>query len=277
MSNLLIQAYRKPSLYVTLPSGGKYYDIKPKLSVDGDLAVYAMTARDELITKTPDALFNGEATSAIIRSCCPDIANPDTVPVNDLLVILLAIRQATYGKDLNVDVKCPSCSELNMLAVDANRVLASAKQIKIDDCIVLKNEFKIGLKPYNLKDRTLLQIQQIKQKKMIESLISTEIDEDQRGDIFGRTFVELAELTIKLVANSITSVTLAESGEIVTDAETIDEWLQTITKVDYEMIKDLVEQLSKPAIDTNFKATCQTCGHNWSTDVDLDIANFFVG
>jgi hypothetical protein len=276
MSNPLIQAYRKPSLYVTLPSGGKYYDPKPKLSVDGDLAVYAMTARDELITKTPDALFNGEATTAIIRSCCPDIMNPESVPVNDLLVILLAIRQATYGKDLNVDIKCPACTEMNMLAVDANRILASARQIKIDDHVVLEKGFKVDVKPYNLKDRTLLQIQQIKQKKMIESLISADIEEDQRGEIFGRTFVELAELTIKLVANSITSVTPA-AGETVSDAETIGEWLQSITKSDYEQIKALVEKLSEPAIDTNFKATCQHCGHGWSTDVDLDIANFFVG
>ena len=89
MSNPLISAYRKPALYINLPSNGKYYDPKPKLSVDGELAVYAMTARDELITKTPDALFNGEATFSLIASCCPDIANPRQIPVNDLMVIML--------------------------------------------------------------------------------------------------------------------------------------------------------------------------------------------
>jgi len=54
-ANPLIAAYKKPALYVALPSKGKWYDPKPKLSVDGELAVYAMSARDELITKTPDA------------------------------------------------------------------------------------------------------------------------------------------------------------------------------------------------------------------------------
>ena len=97
-ANPLIAAYKKPALYVALPSKGKWYDPKPKLSVDGELAVYAMSARDELITKTPDALFNGEATVAILESCCPDIDNPRQMPVNDLLVVLLAIRQASYGK-----------------------------------------------------------------------------------------------------------------------------------------------------------------------------------
>ena len=70
MTNPLIQAYRKPNMYVTLPSGGRFYKDKPKLSADNELAVYAMTARDELITKTPDALFNGEATVSLIKSCC---------------------------------------------------------------------------------------------------------------------------------------------------------------------------------------------------------------
>ena len=73
MTNPLIQAYRKPALYIALPSKGNFYKKKPKLSIDNELAVYAMTARDELITKTPDALFNGEATISLIRSCCPDI------------------------------------------------------------------------------------------------------------------------------------------------------------------------------------------------------------
>ena len=67
MTNPLIQAYRKPALYIPLPSGGEFYQTKPKLSIDGELAVYAMTARDELITKTPDALFNGEATISLIK------------------------------------------------------------------------------------------------------------------------------------------------------------------------------------------------------------------
>ena len=105
MSNPLINAYRKPTLYINLPSGGKYYNPAPKLSVDKELAVYAMTARDELITKTPDALFNGEASVSLIESCCPDIPNPRQIPVNDLMVIMLAIRQASYGTEIEVEVE----------------------------------------------------------------------------------------------------------------------------------------------------------------------------
>jgi|15BtaG_2_1085339.scaffolds.fasta_scaffold01038_8 phage FluMu protein Com len=277
MTNPLIAAYRKPALFVTLPSSGKYYDTMPKLSVDGELAIYPMTARDELIYKTPDALFNGEATHAVIASCAPDIKDPDTMPVNDLVVILLAIRQATYGKELNIDIKCPECEALNMMKIDATALLATATPIDEADRIEWDNGFIINLKPYNLRDRTLLQIQQVKQRKMLQALTDENINEEDRTKLFGQTFVELAELTVDLISNSIRAVRPPE-GEEITDDAMIKEWLQTITKDDYDSLKDKVESLSKDTLDTdNLSAQCQECNHEWKTKVDLDVANFFVG
>jgi|TARA_R110002074_G_scaffold22542_8_gene68697 hypothetical protein len=276
MSNPLISAYRKPTLYISLPSGGQYYDPKPKLSVDGELAIYAMTARDELISKTPDALFNGEATAALITSCCPDIANATQIPINDLLVILLGIRQASYGRSLDVDVKCPECEEMNMLSLDGARLLGAFATQDHSNKLELDNKFTVHVKPYNLEDRTLLQIQQVKQRKMIDDLTSEEIPEGDRADMFGRTFIDIAELTIELIANCIYAVKAPESEEI-TDSEMIKEWLQSITKADYDVIKERVDELSDSGFNSKFKAQCQSCEHTWETDIDLDIANFFEG
>ena len=207
MSNPLISAYRKPSLYINLPSGGKYYDPAPKLSVDQELAVYAMTARDELITKTPDALFNGEASVSLIQSCCPDIPNPRQIPVNDLMVIMLAIRQASYGDDIEVEVECPECQHKNNVGVNCQSIIDGAMQkSQPSNSITLNEGFEVILKPYSLQDRNTLQIQQIKQVKMIEGLQNAQIDDQARQDMFGKTFVELAELTIDLVVNSVDSV-----------------------------------------------------------------------
>ena len=275
MTNPLLKAYRKPSLYISLPSNGKFYKETPKLSADGELAVYAMTARDELITKTPDALFNGEATHAIISSCCPDIPDANDVPVNDLLVILLAIRQATYGRNLNMDMKCPKCEELNLLAVDASALLGRVKKLTASESVTLDNNFVVTVKPYNLKDRTLLQIQQVQQRKMIDSIVNANVDEEERSRIFGEAFIDIAELTVKLINNCIVSVKTEE--EEISDSEIIGEWLQGITKKDYDAIKDQVELVSDPCLDTTMTAKCQSCEHEWKADINLDIANFFEG
>jgi hypothetical protein len=276
--NPLIAAYKKPALYISLPSGGKYYEPKLKLSVDGELAVYAMTARDELITKTPDALFNGEATMALIESCCPDITDPRQVPVNDLLVILLAIRQASYGDSLDVDMTCPQCEHLNMLTINTSNMLSKAKSIDIEDTITLDNGFIVKVKPFNVEDRTLLQIQQVKQQKLLNSLSGqSTMDEEEFAKKYGEVFVELADLTVKLITNCIRSVKSNIESESISERDTISEWLQSISKKDYDLIRDKVEDLSDNGLDTKAKATCQECKHQWETEIELDVANFFEG
>lgn len=276
MTNPLIQAYRKPALYIALPSKGNFYKKKPKLSIDNELAVYAMTARDELITKTPDALFNGEATVSLIRSCCPDIDDPDSMPVSDLLVILIGIRQASYGKEIDVDVKCPKCEFDNQLQLDASIMLSKTKTEIVSRDVTLDSGFKIIANPYTLRDRTTLQVQQIKQNKMIQGLSDANLDDVARQELFGKTFVEIAELTVSLITNSIESVQGPET-DLITDKELIKEWLQNITRADYDVIKSKVEALSESGLETQFNANCQECNHNWKTGVDLDIANFFGG
>ena len=277
MTNPLIQAYRKPALYIPLPSGGKFYTNLPKLSIDNELAVYAMTARDELITKTPDALFNGEATISLIRSCCPDIEDPESMPVGDLLVILVGIRQASYGKNIDMDVKCPKCDFDNQLTLDANIMISKVIDTEsIDQSVSLPSNFKIVCNPYTLRDTTTLQVQQIKQQKMIEGLGNEALDDGARNDLFGKTFVEIAELTVALITHSIVSVQ-GKDTEVITDKDLIKEWLQNITRADYDIIKGKVEELSESGLETEFNANCQDCGHTWKTSVDLDIANFFAG
>ena len=140
----------------------------------------------------------------------------------------------------------------------------------------LKNNFKIQCKPYNLKDRTALQIQRIKQQKLINNLGDANLSDEERQKRFGETFLEIAELTVSLIANSIVQVQPPE-GDAVEDKQLILEWLQSITKEDYDQIRMCVEGLSDNNIDTKFKAQCLECQHEWKANVDLDMANFFEG
>ena len=66
MSNALTKYQRTPKLYIKLPSGGKYYEKGSiDLSMEGTLPIRAMTARDELLLKSPDALLNGESINPL--------------------------------------------------------------------------------------------------------------------------------------------------------------------------------------------------------------------
>lgn len=276
MVNPLIAAYRKPAVYINIPSNGKFYTTKPKMSVDNEIAIYPMTARDELITKTPDALFNGEATIALIQSCVPDIEDPGSMPVSDLMVLLIAIRQASYGESIDVDVQCPSCQFINQLSIESSKLLGSVRENASPEVITLDNGFEVKCKPYSLNDRTLLQIQRIKQQKLIEGLADAKLSDEERQRKFGETFIEIADLTVSLIANCIVHVKAPDSDPI-DESDVVLEWLQSITKSDYDVIKECVENLSDNGIDTQFNAVCQQCSNTWKTSVDLDMANFFVG
>ena len=278
-TNTLIAAYKKPAVYVALPSMGKWYDPKPKLSVDDELAIYPMSAKDELITKTPDALFNGEATVALIESCCPDIPNPRQMPINDLLVVLLGIRQASYGQEISVDIKCTECDHVNQMAVDSNVLLSRVTKNETDPNIRLENGFKIKVKPYNIEDRTRLQIQQVKHQQVVANLMQAEQSgEAGNSEQFGKAFVDIAELTVQLVSNCVLSVqTPDENSEEVTDPSVIYEWVKTITRKDYDTIRERVESLSENNLDTEMEAKCLECGKDYKTNIELDIAAFFAG
>src|SRR6056297_2390222 len=99
--NPLSSFYRAPKLYSRLPSNGIFYT-NEVIDVDesAEVAVYAMTAKDEMIMKNPDALLNGEAVAQVIASCVPQVKQPKQLISNDVDTLLIAIQGATYGDDI---------------------------------------------------------------------------------------------------------------------------------------------------------------------------------
>ena len=88
--NPLIGMMRQPKIYIKLPSNGNYWsDGSLQLSPNGEYPVYSMTAKDELILKTPDALLNGQAVVDVIQSCLPNIINAWECPQIDVDLILV--------------------------------------------------------------------------------------------------------------------------------------------------------------------------------------------
>ena len=101
LNNPLRKYFRQPKIYLTLPSKGRYY---PQTAISmpesGEVPIFALTAKDEMLMKTPDALLNGEATVEVIRSCVPNILDPWHIPQIDLDALMIAIRMASYGENL---------------------------------------------------------------------------------------------------------------------------------------------------------------------------------
>ena len=118
-NNPLKQYFRRPSIYIKLPSGYKNY---PAGVIDipesGELPVYPMTAIDEITVKTPDALFNGSAIVDIINSCIPNIKDPWKLSSVDVDAVLIAIKSAADGNDMELETTCPACDESSTYGVN---------------------------------------------------------------------------------------------------------------------------------------------------------------
>ena len=68
MTNPLSQYFHTPKVYAQLPTRGKFYPSDfLTLAVNGEIAVYPLTAIDQIMLKTPDAMLNGDALLSVFR------------------------------------------------------------------------------------------------------------------------------------------------------------------------------------------------------------------
>ena len=127
-TNPLFKHFRQPAIYLKLPSGGKFY---PPGAINfpptGEIPVYPLTVKDELTLKTPDALMNGQGMAEIIKSCCPNIIDPWSMPIVDVDAVFIGIRLASYGPGMDITTTCPHCKERNEYTVDLRTVLDRVK------------------------------------------------------------------------------------------------------------------------------------------------------
>ena len=124
-NNPLGQYFRQPSIYLTLPSRGRYWpDSSLELPATGEIPVLPMTTRDEVTLRTPDALMNGAGIVDVVHSCCPNIKDAWKMPSIDVDAVLIAIRIASYGHGMDLDTNCPYCKEENRHGADLRTILS---------------------------------------------------------------------------------------------------------------------------------------------------------
>jgi hypothetical protein len=154
-NNPLRKYFRQPKVYLRLPSRGKYYAAGSlDMPESGEIPVYAMTAKDELILKTPDALLNGEATVEVIKSCIPNIRDPWKMPSIDSDAILIAIRLATYGEKLELSTKVPNTGEEREFQVDLRQLLDQLAEFTFDPFITIDDDMTVEIRPTSYKEFT---------------------------------------------------------------------------------------------------------------------------
>jgi hypothetical protein len=275
-SNPLFKHFRQPQLHIKLPSNGKWYPsgaLEP--SVTGEYPVYAMTARDELTLKTPDALLNGQSTVDVIHSCVPNIKNAWGMPAVDLDAVLIAIRQATYGNALEFVSLCPHCQQKNENAVDLG-ILAERITCPDFSRTVSVDGLEIFIKPQNYKQFNQAGIENYEQQRIIQLVGDKTMEEEEKLARFDQLFKKLLNLTVEQVTKSVAAIRVDDTT--VEDSTQIDEFFRNCNKTVWEAVKSRLEEIGEQNPLKKIPVTCEheTCAKPYETPLLFEMSNFFV-
>lgn len=275
--NPLIMYNRRPPTYVSLPSGGKHYAIPPKLTVDGELAVYPLTAKQELLLKSPDSLLNGESMFQVLKHVAPDIQDPYQVPLCDLEAILIAMRLVSYGPTLDVDLSCPRCKQNNVRTVNLQQFIAKVQPLADKYTVKLPNDLVVYLRPRNIKQNIQESLVTLEQERMVLSVSDETKSVEERAELYNKSMAYLTEKSVQNLAGYIYKVETPD-GKSFDDHATIYEWVDQISIDEFKLIDAQVKKIDQAGIDTKIKVVCESeeCKHEFEDRLQFDPSRFFA-
>jgi len=272
IDNPLKQYFRRPGAYFTLPSKGMGY---PEGSLDmtetGELPVYPMTAIDEITARTPDALFNGTAVVDIIQSCIPNIKNAWEVPNIDIDPILVAIRIASYGDSMEIDTKCPSCSEEGKYDVNLPVLLSSFKSKDFSKPLVL-NDITVKFSPLAYKSMNDAGIKQVQIQKQLQTVLAIE-DGEERDTKSSTLIKQINDLSTEIICKTIEYIKVPDAT--VLDQSYILDYLKHCDRKSFEAIKEYSISLREESQVKPMKIQCPHCSHEYEQNLNINVTDFF--
>jgi hypothetical protein len=239
-TNPLQKYFRQPKIYLSLPSSGKYYPAGSlEISENGEYPVFPMTARDEIMIKTPDALLNGQATASVIASCIPAIKDPFSMPSMDLDACLIAIRIATYGEMMEVSIKVPVTGEDKDFDLDLRIMLDQFSNVNYDNAIQL-DDMVVNLRPLSYREFTETSKKTFDEQRIFNVINDADMDEGDKLQTFTNSFKKLTDLTILTLEKSIQSIEVGD--QVVTDQAHIKEFIANTDKGLFESVTNHIEE-----------------------------------
>lgn len=278
-NNPLKGHFRAPKIFTRLPSSGAFYNEGVlELNDTGEVEIYAMTSRDEVLMRNPDALLNGESVSQIISSCAPQIKKPRELLGADVDALMVAIQGATYGDEVRVETSCPECGNTVVGAGSVQASLSTMKNVPTDVKVETDNGLTIELRPVTYETTIAAGVSNFQNARSMQSIADIE-DDLEKLKAFNESYMKMAELNFLVILDSIYSISgTDQNGEefIVTDRENIREFMENVETDIGKRVTEQVNILQEAGIDKNVKIQCQeeSCGHVFETNLEFDPVNF---
>jgi hypothetical protein len=272
-NNPLRQYFRQPAIYIRLPSKGQFYPQGAiNLPPTGELPVYPMTAIDEITYRTPDALFNGQATVNVLSSCVPDIKDHWSTPAMDIDTLLIAVRIASYGHDMDFGTKCPKCGHECEHTVDLRSVLDQMRTPDYNKS-VKSGDMEIFFRPMTYKNINDNNAMQYENQKLLQMLPDSGIPDSDKIGALSEAFKRITDVTVRALAQSIAAVKTPQA--LVAEPEYIEELLKNCDRDLFNRIRDHIVDLKAQAEMRPMNLICPECKNQYEQAITLDMTSFF--
>ena len=272
-SNPLFKHFRQPAIYFKLPSGGRYWpEGSLNLPITGEIPIFPMTARDEITLRTPDALLNGQGVVDVIQSCCPNIVDAWQMPSIDLDPIIIAIRIASYGNEMDIASVCPSCEHDNEHTMNLQYMTAN---MRMPDY----SEFEAGGLKFKLKPQPYLQankqnMMQFEEDKLLKVINNQDLDDDAKLAQFNMHLARMVEISLITLANSTDYI--KSDDQVITNTGYITEYYQNCDAATVKVVREHIDKVSEQANYTRVDVKCESCDHSYKVNMTFDYASFFA-
>lgn len=272
-NNPLFKHFRQPAIYLKLPSQGRFWpDDAIDMPPTGELPIYPMTVKDEITIKTPDALMNGLGVVDVVQSCCPNIKNAWKIPATDLDAILIAIRLASYGSEMDIDSTCPKCNETNSNVIDLRILLDNLRAPEYNPIDI--EELTFSFKPQAFETMNNTNMIVFEQRKLLDAITSSELSDEEKTKQFNLIFPKLTEMNVLSLVNCIESITTSD-GKEVTEFRFIKEFIENCDRNVFLKIKQEIEQYVQSSKPEPLNIQCSECRHTYTSELNFDTSNFF--
>jgi hypothetical protein len=244
------QTYRLPSLCKNYTNGEISDDVQ-----NGEIILYPMTTLDEICLKTPDMLFQGTAVDEVLKRRAPQILKPlDLIP-KDVDYILSALRQITYGDNLEITYTCSNkkCAHKNTRATA--KISNFLRKVKtIDTLDESKLTFEIDGFVFKTKFSTYGDMIALNQKNMNNNMTTPD------------------EIYVVYIDNLAMNL---ESIDGITDRDVIHLFLIDADAVFQQKLLNHIQSINDWGVEFKQDFVCEKCTHVTNIPIEINPVSFF--
>lgn len=255
--NPLLARVEMPGSTFQLPSRGLFYTNNELVDgVEmGEIHVNPMSAYDEILMKSPDQLYSGEAIEKVFSRCIKQVHQPKNLLAKDVDFLLVCLRQVTYGEEMRV-VYTHTCEDAksNEYVINLSDFINSTVRL---DPTKIGNNYSVTLENG--------QVVELRPPKFIDVL---KMFQDTEGvNISPEKEFEMSLFVIQSVIKSVDGIT---------DHDQIKEWISSISAGWIRTITDTIEKAGDFGADYTLKTKCKDCGKDVEIQSPINPISFFM-